>query len=140
MTKKQAVTAVWTLAEYMIAVRDYFAVSAYKRANGKFPHGMQKDVLAAIQQACNSVSPVIRGKIDQKFQDISAVLCAQDRPDLVCPGFLPRRDKEGNLYLHVSIDEKARIKEADPMLWKLCAAHILQHDSGIVHAVPMVRA
>lgn len=139
MTKRQAVTAVWTLAEYLRAVPGYFAVSAYKREHGKFPHGRQKPILEAIQASCNAVAPVIRGKIDQKFQDISAVLCAQDRPDLVAPGFLPRRDNDGNLFLHVGIDEKARIKDADPMLWKLVAAHIVEYDAGIRHAVPMVR-
>lgn len=143
MTTKQAINVTpWTLPENMPMLRGYFGLLAYKTLHGKLPHRTQGPTLEAMLMEVNAVSTVTRGpRIDRKFQDVSAVLCAQGRPDLVCPGFKPVRDKEtGELSMHVAIDEKKRIQEQDPMLWKLVAAHVLEYDAGIRHAVNVVQA
>jgi len=77
----------WTRAQNILTVAAYFRLAADKAA-GPLPRGEQAARMRELSAAIAHCGPA-RGKPDMKMQNVSAILAALGRPELICAGFKP---------------------------------------------------
>lgn len=107
----------WTRAQNIATVSAYFTLAADK-ASGNLKYGEQGARLRILSAVLSHCGPA-RGRPDMKLQNISAILVALGRPELVCSGFKP--------LANVQKDRNAA--DFDAALWAAIEAAIAERDA-----------